>query len=290
MKVLRLGIHSSIAGSLEQAALRAAALGANTFQIFTASPRMWHSRPFTRREAAALNDARRRLDLAPLVVHDNYLINLAAADEELRRKSVEAFREELTRSQLVEADYLVFHPGSYRGLTLEQGLRRVAESLAQAANGLGGGGPMLLVENTAGSGQAIGSRFEELAELRRLIEDWTGLRVGFCLDTAHCLAAGYDVASEQGLEDTLRQAERILGLKNVPVIHANDSKAPLGARVDRHEHIGQGEIGKLGFRRILNHPKLRNKAFILETPVEREGDDRRNLRRLKRLADAPEGK
>lgn len=264
--------------------MRAAELGANTFQIFTASPRMWRSRPLTLKEAAALKDARRELDLAPLVVHDNYLINLAAADEDLRRKSVEAFREELKRSLLVEADYLVFHPGSYRGLTLEEGLRRVAESIGEAADGLSSRRLTLLVENTAGSGQALGSRFEELAELRRLVEGRINFRVGFCLDTAHCLAAGYDVASEAGLEETLEEAERVLGLANVPVIHTNDSKAPLGSRVDRHEHIGQGQIGMAGFRRILNHPKLREKAFILETPVDRDGDDRRNLRRLKRLA------
>jgi deoxyribonuclease-4 len=281
---LRLGIHTSIAGSLEQAALRAAELGAETFQIFTASPRMWRSRPPSLQEAAALQDARRRLLLTPLVVHDNYLINLAAADEQLRRKSVQAFREELERSLLVGADYLVFHPGSYRGLTLEEGLRRVAQSLEEAAAGLRSRKLTLLFENTAGAGEAIGSRFEELAEMRERVSKRIGFPVGFCLDTAHCLAAGYDVASEEGLEETLRQAERVLGLENVPVIHANDSKAPLGSRVDRHEHIGKGHIGTAGFRRILAQAKLQDKAFILETPIEREGDDRRNLRRLQKLS------
>lgn len=274
---------------MEQAALRAAELGADTFQIFTASPRMWRSRPPSLQEAAALQDACRRLSLAPLVVHDNYLINLAAADETLRRKSVEAFREELERSLLVGADCLVFHPGSYRGLTLEEGLRRVAQSLEEAAAGLQSRKLTLLFENTAGAGESIGSRFEELAEMRERVNKRTGFRVGFCLDTAHCLAAGYDVASEQGLEETLRQAEQILGLRNVPVIHANDSKGPLGSRVDRHEHIGRGHIGLAGFRRILNHPKLQDKAFILETPIEREGDDRRNLRRLRKLSGQPSG-
>jgi deoxyribonuclease-4 len=142
---------------------------------------------------------------------------------------------------------------------------------------------MLLFENTAGSGCAIGSRFEELAELRRIASARAGFELGFCLDTAHCLAAGYDVAGASGLDKTLLEVDQILGLQHVRVIHANDSKAPLGSRVDRHEHIGQGYIGMQGFRRILNDPRLRSMAFILETPIDREGDDRRNLLKLKNL-------
>jgi len=227
--------------------------------------------------------ARERLDLTPLVVHDNYLINLAACDPALRAKSISGFRAEIERSLAIGAEYLVLHPGSYRGQSLEEGLRTLADSLAEAASRLKSDHLMLLFENTAGSGCAIGSRFEELAELRRVASTRIGFELGFCLDTAHCLAAGYDVAGASGLEKTLAEADHVLGLEHVRVIHVNDSKAPLGSRVDRHEHIGQGYIGMLGFRRILNDPRLRSMAFILETPIDREGDDRRNLLKLKNL-------
>jgi len=280
---MRIGIHTSIAGSLENAALHAAEIGANTFQIFSASPRMWRSRPPDPSLAQRLKDARERLDLKPLVIHDNYLINMAAGDASLRAKSVAAFRSEIERAITLAAEYLVLHPGSYRGQSLEAGIQMLIESLVEAARGLCDRSLTLLLENTAGSGSAIGSRFEELAEIRRSTSKRIGFEIGFCLDTAHCLAAGYDVASAAGLDKTLQEAERILGLKRVPVIHTNDSKAPLESRVDRHEHIGQGYIGIPGFRHILNDPRLREKAFILETPIYEEGDDRRNLRKLKSL-------
>ena len=243
---MRIGIHTSIAGGLERA-------------------------------------ARERLGLGPLAVHDIYLINLAAADEGVRAKSVAAFRREIERALAIGAEYLIFHPGSCRGQTLEQGIGTLARSLGEAAHGVRRRGLMLLVENTAGQGSALGRRFEELAEIRRLAARWAPFEIIFCLDTAHCLAAGYDVATKVGLESTLAEAEGTLGLESVKVIHANDSKAPLGARVDRHEHIGAGYIGISGFRRILQHSALRDKAFILETPIEHDGDDRRNLDTLKSL-------
>jgi len=284
---LRIGIHTSIAGSLESAALKAAELGANTFQIFSASPRMWKARRPNAEDVARLRAARERFDLAPLVVHDSYLINLAAAGAGLRRKSVAAFRGELERAVIIGAEYLVAHPGSYKGGRLERGIARVAASIARAVAGLEVGGLMLLLENTAGAGSSIGSRFEELAEIRELAAARCDLEIGYCLDTAHCLAAGYDVASEKGLRETVKQAGGVLGLDRVRVIHANDSKAPIGSRVDRHEQIGKGYIGEDGFRRILRHPKLRRKPFILETPVEREGDDRRNVEKLNELCRKP---
>ncbi len=244
---------------------------------------MWRTAPVDLEAVRRLREMRDRLDLVPLVVHDNYLINMAAADPALRAKSVAAFRAEIERALAIGAEFLVLHPGSYRGQSLEEGLRTLVGSLTEAAGSFGADRLTLLLENTAGSGSAIGSRFEELARLRRAALPRMGLGIGFCIDTAHCLAAGSDVASAAGLARTLREADRILGLDNVHVIHANDSKAPLGSRVDRHEHIGRGYIGIPGFRRILNHPRLRDKAFILETPIDREGDDRRNLQRLKRL-------
>ena len=226
---------------------------------------------------------RRKHDLRPLVVHDNYLINLASADALIRSKSIAAFREELERSWVIGAEYVVAHPGSYRGRTVEEGVEAFVDGVAEAARGLSLGKLMLLVEGTAGSGAALGSRFEQLRAIRDLAAQKTDLPVGYCLDTCHLLAAGYDVASEQGLRIAVRQMDEILGLENLKVIHANDSKGPLGSHKDRHENIGKGHIGRNGFRRILAHPKLRSKPFILETPIDREGDDRRNLETLKNL-------
>jgi deoxyribonuclease-4 len=280
---LRIGIHTSIAGSLERSALKAVELGANTFQIFSSSPRQWKASVPSPAAIQLLNRARERHDLTPLAIHDNYLINLAALDDGIRLKSVEAFRGELERAIALEAEYVVAHPGNYRGQTLEQGILHFLEGVAAAARGLKLGRLMLLVENTVGAGAQLGSRFEELHVMREYAANMTDLPVGFCLDTCHLLAAGYDVATPHGLDKTVAEADRILGLDHVRVMHANDSKTPLASHVDRHENIGEGYIGLDGFRRILTHPKLRSKAFILETPVEKDGDDRRNLNTLKSL-------
>jgi deoxyribonuclease IV len=281
---VRIGIHTSIAGALENAALHAAKLGANTFQIFSASPRMWRAGPLDPAAVERFRATRARLKLAPLVVHDNYLINLAAADAGIRAKSVAAFRGEAERAAELGAEYLVMHPGSYKGYGLEDGIGTLAGSLGRALDGFDGRGLTLLLENTAGSGSALGSRFEELAEIRARAAGRIPIEIGYCLDTAHCLAVGYDIASEDGLPRTVCEISRVLEMDRVRVIHTNDSKAPLGSHVDRHEHIGKGYIGAEGFRRILAHPQLRPKAFILETPIERDGDDRRNVRALLRLA------
>ena len=232
---------------------------------------------------AAFESAREKYDLTPLVIHDNYLINLASAHEKVRALSIEAFRGELTRAIAIGAEYLVAHPGNYKGQTVEQGILHFLEGVAAAAQGLESGKLMLLVENTVGAGAQLGSRFEELHVMREYGAKMTDLPIGFCLDTCHLLAAGYDVATPEGLKRTIAEADRILGLDHVRVIHANDSKGALGSHIDRHQHIGEGYIGLDGFRRILGSPRLRSKAFILETPVDRDGDDRRNLETLKSL-------
>jgi deoxyribonuclease-4 len=280
---LRIGLHTSIAGALERSALKAAELGANTFQIFSSSPRQWKASVPSQPGIQLLKRARERHDLAPLVIHDNYLINLAAASEAIRALSIEAFRGELERAIAIGAEYVVAHPGNYRGHTLEQGLLHLLQGVAAAAHGLKFGKLMLLIENTVGAGAQIGGRLEELHVIRDYASRMTDLPVGFCLDTCHLLASGYDVATAAGLKKTVAEIDRVLGLEHVRVMHANDSKTPLGSHVDRHENIGQGYIGLDGFRRILNHPGLRSKAFILETPVDKDGDDQRNLDTLKSL-------
>ncbi len=280
---MRIGLHTSIAGALERSAITAGELGANTFQIFSSSPRQWKASVPSVPAIKLLNIWREKYDLTPLVIHDNYLINLASANEGVRKQSIEAFRGELVRAIAIGAEYLVAHPGNYKGQTIEQGLFHFLQGVAAAAEGLVFDKLMLLIECTAGAGAQIGGRLEELKIIRDYAAQMTHLPVGFCLDTCHLLVSGYNVATPEGLKETVAEADRILGLENVRVIHANDSKGPLGSRVDRHEHIGQGYIGIDGFRRILTHPKLRNKAFILETPVDKEGDEQRNLDTLKAL-------
>ena len=280
---VRLGIHTSTAASLENAALHAAELEANTFQIFSSSPRMWHARAPDPGQVKLLRAARRRFDLNPLVIHVSYLVNLASADPAIRVKSIAAFRGELERAAAIGAEYLVLHPGSYRGRSVEEGIADFVAALRDAAAGFDSRGLTVLLENTAGAGSHLGSRFEELASIRERAGDVTGLPIGYCLDTCHLLAAGFDITTPAGLRATVGAAERLLGMVNVRVFHVNDSKTPLGSRVDRHGHIGEGHIPLAAFRRILKHPKLRGKPFILETPIDEPGDDRRNLDTLKRL-------
>ena len=245
---------------------------------------MWRASSPGAEQIRLLRCARERLDLYPLVIHVNYLVNLASADPIIRPRSVASFRGECERAAAIGAEYLVLHPGSYKGQSLEEGIAAFALGLRDATEGAARGGVTVLLENTVGCGAQIGGRFEELRAIRDLVGELTDVPVGYCLDTCHLLAAGYDVSSEGGLRDTIKRAERVLGMDNVKVIHANDSKMAVGSHVDRHANIGEGYIGDAGFRRMLAHPKLRRKPFILETPVDREGDDRRNLEKLRDLA------
>ena len=281
---MRLGIHLYTFGSLEKAARRAAEIGAETFQIFSASPRMWRSGTPDPVQVRHLQSIRQRYAIHPLVIHVNYLINLASGNPEIHAKSVAAFRGELERAAVIGAEYLVVHPGSYRGTGVEQGIVSFVAGLHQAVAGFTSRTVTVLLENTAGAGFHLGSRFEELHHIRELAVQGTDLSIGYCLDTCHLFAAGFDISTQSGLRQTIRRAEELLGIANVHVIHANDSKAPFGSHVDRHAKIGQGQIGSEPFRRLLAHPKLRGKAFISETPVEEDGDDRRNLDTLKALA------
>ncbi len=280
---VRIGIHTSIAGRLEQAAERARELGCDAFQIFSSSPRNWSTAGFSLVEAQTFRQRRQALALHPLVVHDNYLINLASPQPVQRSRSIQALRGELERARALGADFLVIHPGSGGDLPRSKAIAHVAAGLRQATRGFRLNGLQVLVENTAGQGNALGANLEELAALVKAVPE---LDLGICLDTAHLFAAGYDIRSEGGLEETLARTHISVGLARVKVIHTNDSKVPCGARVDRHEHIGRGKIGLDAFRRLLRHPTLAGKTFILETPIDRPGDDRRNVQTLRRLAGA----
>lgn len=245
---------------------------------------MWRASLPRKEEIAAFRRARERLDLLPLAIHVNYLINLASLDPQLRERSIAGFRGELERAEAIGAEYLITHPGSYKGQPVEQAIAAFVLGMAEAAGRQASSKVTVLIENTAGSGMHIGCRLEELRLIRDLAARETDLGIGYCLDTCHLLAAGFDIATESGLERTVAEADRILGMENVHVIHANDSKGPLGSHLDRHANIGEGHIGAESFHRILTHVKLRDKAFILETPVDEEGDDRRNVEMLKKLA------
>lgn len=245
---------------------------------------MWRAKAADAQQIKLLKAARETHDLNPLVIHVNYLVNLASLDPTIRARSIECFRGELERAAAIGAEFLVLHPGSYRGNSIEEGIAAFVLGLRDAAEGIHAPHLTVLIENTVGAGCHLGSRFEELQSIRDLARDLTDLPIGFCLDTCHLLAAGFNIATAAGLRSTVRSVKELLGMSNVRVIHANDSKAPLGSRVDRHANIGEGHIGLDGFRRILTHPKLRKKPFILETPVKEPGDDRKNLDTLKRLA------
>jgi len=288
---IRIGIHTSIAGSYLNALESARKLGCNALQIFSASPRMWQGGPtrIPELDASAFRARRQDLRLGPLVVHANYLINLAAGQPMLRTRSIQAFHDEIVRAVALGADFLVVHPGARGEGGAVQAISTIVESVKQATKRVPMGGLKILIENTAGMGTAIGSRLEEVAGIvAGLLRD---LPAGACLDTAHLFAAGYDIKSESGLASTIDQMESTVGLENLPVFHANDSKIPLGGRVDRHEHIGKGKIGKEAFARILQHPQLSaaigegaGRAFLAETPIDDPGDDRRNVARLWELA------
>lgn len=285
---MRIGIHTSISGSLEKAALKAHELGGNTFQIFSSSPRQWKPSVLDPADVKRLQATREQLDITPLVIHDSYLINLASCEPGIRAQSISAFRGEIERALTIGAEYLVMHPGNCKGQSLEQGLINVIGGLEEASNGLKSKHLHILLENTVGTSGQIGSRFEELAAIQRFASERMDIAIGYCLDTCHCFASGnYDVGSEAGLRDTVKAAQDVLGIDNVRVFHANDSKGACGSHLDRHANIGEGQIGSEGFARILRHPKLRSKPFILETPADNEGDGRKNVQALQTLSKSP---
>jgi deoxyribonuclease-4 len=290
---IRIGIHTSIAGSHVNALESAAKLGCSALQIFSVNPRMWAGGAIAARitdaDAKAFRERRETLGLGPLVIHANYLINLAAPQPMLRTRSIQSFHDELVRGIALGADFVVVHPGSYTDSTPTQAIGFVIDSIKQAVKRLPANSLRILIENTAGMGSAVGARLEEVGEI---VGALSGLKVGACLDTAHLFVAGYDIRSESGLESTIELIDRTIGLENVPVFHTNDSKIALGGKVDRHEHIGKGKIGAEAFRRILKHPRLGatlpgglpGRAFIAETPIVEPGDDRRDVSALWELA------
>jgi deoxyribonuclease-4 len=280
MTTPRIGIHLSTSGGVFKAAERAHELGANTFQIFSSSPRMWRPTQIDPAHARQLHRLREKYDCTPLVIHTSYLVNLCSQSEVVRCKSVDCFRAEVERAVALRAEYLVLHPGSWRGLSREQGLAMAADSIALATQSidLQAAGLRILIENTAGAEYSLGGSFEQVGELIERLRPV--VPVGSCLDSCHCHVAGYDLVTNEGYEAMLRQIDATIGLGNVRVWHMNDAKAARGSKLDRHEHIGRGTIGIEPFRRLLNDSRFAHCAFIAETPVDDPGDDARNVQTM----------
>jgi deoxyribonuclease-4 len=247
---------------------------------------MWRAPKVDPKQAERMRTLRAALDVSPLVIHTSYLVNVCSQTNDVRQKSIAAFRGEIERALTFAADYLVLHPGSWKGLTRDEGLKLAADSIAQAIDGLPweGTGFQILIENTAGAEFSLGGNFEQVAELVALLKACAP--VGVCLDTCHTHVAGYDIVSEEGYAQTMTLVAKTVGHEAVRVWHCNDAKAERGSRLDRHEHIGQGTIGVEPFRRLLNDARFAHAAFIAETPVDEPGDEERNVRVLKSLVES----
>ena len=281
----RIGIHLGTAGGASNAVEKAREIGANTFQIFSSSPRMWRAPKVDPAQATHMKELRAKLNVGPLVIHTSYLVNVCSQTDEIRDKSIAAFRGEIERALAFGAEYLVLHPGSWKGLTRGEGLKLAADSITRAIDGLPwqGTGFHILIENTAGAEFSLGGSFEQVAELVHRLR--TTAPVNVCLDTCHTHVAGYDLVTTEGYEETMRQVGATVGFEAVRVWHCNDAKAERGSKLDRHEHIGQGTMGEEPFRRLLNDQRFAHAAFIAETPVDEPGDEERNVRVLKSLVE-----
>ena len=279
----RLGAHMSIAGGVDKALLRGEEVGCDAMQIFTKNNNQWRAAPLTERVIEAYKTNRRRAGIDPILAHDSYLINIASPEKDLYRRSLEALRIEVARAAVLEIPYLVIHPGAHLGSGEAEGIKRIVEALETVLEGPQASPVMICLETTAGQGSSLGYRFEHLAAIRGGVTRQE--RVGICVDTCHIFAAGYEIRSQKAYEETMRQLHSLIGLDHVTCVHLNDSRRELGSRVDRHAHIGQGQIGLEGFRLLINDPRLQHIPMILETPKGEDpvAADRRNLAILRRL-------
>lgn len=279
---MRFGAHMSIAGGVETAFDRAEKAGCDAVQIFTKNNNQWAAKPIPPEQVERFMERQEETGIGPVVAHASYLINLASPKDELWEKSIDAFRIELERCELLGIPYLVVHPGSHTGSGEEAGMRRVAEALNRLHVDLPGYRVMTLLEITAGQGSALGYQFEQMATIAEQVKEVE--RIGFCFDTCHAFAAGYELRTPEGYAATMEAFDRLLDLKNLRVLHLNDSKRELGARVDRHDHIGDGMIGLEGFRNVVNDPRLAGLPALLETPKGEDlTEDIENLARLRSL-------
>jgi len=273
--VRRLGVHTSIAGGVHLSLTRARELGCTTMQIFSHNPRQWHVSRMSDEAVRQFKELRELSEIEPVFIHTSYLINLAALRPDILDKSVQLLIREMELADALGAEYVVLHTGSASEDNGDKARRRASDAV-RIVSGYRTWNARLLLENTAGERGDISSKIRDLAEIMNAAG--SALVAGICLDTCHAFQAGYDLSSEEGLDEIVREIEREIGLERVRLIHLNDSKMAFNAGVDRHEHIGTGEIGKEGLKRIIHHPSLKDVPLILETPKKSEEDDPRNLK------------
>jgi len=281
---LPLGAHQSIAGGTPRAIERGVEVGCRVLQIFVKNSNRWIGKPIERPEARAFRSAARNANLSRVIAHTSYLINLASPVAALRKQSIDALVEEIERCRRLGIRDLVYHPGAHGGEGETAGVSRIAASLDEVFARTGGARVRILLETAAGQGSCVGHRFEHLRDILGAVR--TPGRVAACFDTCHVHAAGYDIVSREGWMETIGVFDRTVGLSRLAAIHVNDSKRPRGSRVDRHEHIGLGTIGRGGFRNLMSDPRLAAIPKFLETPKDEDTlvQDRRNLAVLRRLA------
>jgi deoxyribonuclease-4 len=276
---IRLGVHVSIAGGMEKALWRARELGCSAMQIFSRNPRGWKTSPLSSKAVAAFREAGARREFDPIVVHTPYLLNLATADKALHRQSVQALALDIKRAEQLGARYVVTHLGSARERGKDCGRQQVVKALQAVM--FQDCSVSILLENSAGAGNSIGTGF---AELQEIIEGvGKNGRVGVCFDSCHGYAAGYDFCSAETTEALVREIDQTVGSQRLELLHLNDCVGSRGSHLDRHEHIGKGKIGLAGFRSLLSHPSFRRVPMILETPKETPQDDLKNLSRIRNL-------
>jgi len=289
--MIRLGVHVSIAGSIDKAVGRAEEQGCDTFQIFLRNPRSWTSKELKECDAIRFIEKVKQSEIFPPVGHMPYLPNLAAPSDDLYTKSVAELVEELKRCETLQIPYLVTHLGSHRGSGREAGVQRIADAINTAfyeayqyQDQYETARVMLLLENTAGTKNSMGGTFEDIRDIMGCIEHEYREHIGVCFDTCHAFAAGYDLRGEERLNETLQHFDEVIGREHLKLIHINDAKSSLGSRSDRHEHIGLGQIGEESFRLILNDAEIKTLPMILETPIDNRRGDKGNIRKVRELA------
>lgn len=269
------------AGGLYNALFKGKEVGCDVVQIFTKSPQQWNAKPLTDEDVEKFLDAQRETGIRCLAAHDTYLINPASADPEILKKSRDALADEMRRSARLQLPFVVMHQGALGAATEDEAIGRLIDSVRFALEHSPEDGPTLLLENTAGQGKCLGYRFDQIARVLEGVD--AGARLGVCLDTCHVFAAGYDIRDVESYQATMAELDRLIGLKHIRMIHANDSKKELGSRVDRHEAIGKGHIGPVAFQQLLTDPRLIDIPVLLETPKD-DGMDVVNLAALRRAA------
>lgn len=266
-----IGAHFSIADGLGNAVRAAKKQKCNTLQIFTKNPMGWQEKSLTKIEIGDFLTAKKETGIKEIISHTSYLINLASPEKQKQHLSKSALLQEFERCAALKIKYIVMHPGAYIKGSIDDGLKRIAENLNLVFENIGKNSPLLLLETTAGQGTNLGYKFEHLAFIIKMINNKD--RIGVCLDTCHSFVAGYDIRDKKSFSQTIKEFDEILGLKNLRVIHLNDSKKGLGSRIDRHQNIGKGEIGLEAFKIIMNDERLKKISKILETPFSKTQND-----------------